>query len=260
LPAEWRLIIEDPQSGAWNMAVDRAIQVAREEDRVPATLRLYMWSEPTVTLGRFQDASSIDWSACRNLGVSVVRRFTGGRGVLHDDEITYSLVASESDGVPSGISASYRYLCRGLVAAYRRLGIEAELTERPRGSAGSAACYLRTTRADLTVASAKLAGSAQTWLGKTCLQHGSFTVARDVARESEVFCLSPNEREELSKTTATLRDLLDDLPTRDRITHEIAVGIGEGLGIELKVGELTAEEARHAESLLVGVNVEAPSG
>ena len=242
------------------MAVDRAIQIAHERDRVPATLRLYMWGEPTVTLGRFQDASSIDWSACRNLGVSVVRRFTGGRGVLHDDEVTYSLVASESDGVPSGISASYRYLCRGLVAAYRRLGVDAGFTERPRGSAGSAACYLRTTRADLTVGSAKLAGSAQTWLGKTCLQHGSFTVTRDVARESEIFRLSPDERDKLCNSTATLRDLLDDLPTRDRIAHEIAVGIGEGLGMELKVGELTGEEVQHAESLLTGVSVEAPSG
>ena len=77
MPAEWRLIIDDPLGGAWNMAVDRAIQVAREEDRVPATLRLYMWSEPTITLGRFQDASSIGWAVCSDLGVSVVRRFTG---------------------------------------------------------------------------------------------------------------------------------------------------------------------------------------
>ena len=259
MPAQWRLIIDDPLDGAWNMAVDRAIQVAREQGRVPATLRLYMWSKPTVTLGRFQDASSIDWTACRDLGVSVVRRFTGGRGVFHDDEVTYSLIASESDGVPSGISASYRYLCQGLVAAYRRLGVDAGLTERPKGSAGSAACYLRATRADLTVGSAKLAGSAQTWLGKTCLQHGSFTVTRDVVRESDVFHLSADERQALSETTVTLQDLLDDVPVRDRIVHEVAAGIGEGLGIEFKAGKLTVKESQHAESLLAGVSVETPS-
>ncbi|MDP2232400.1 MAG: lipoate--protein ligase family protein, partial [Actinomycetota bacterium] len=118
----WRLLSADgPKDGAWNMAVDRAIQLACAAGAAPPTLRLYTWARPTVTLGRFQPASSVQADACGRYGVGVVRRFTGGRGVLHDDEVTYSIVASVPDGVPRGVAASYRYLCTGLTEAYHLL-------------------------------------------------------------------------------------------------------------------------------------------
>ena len=182
MSAAWRLLIDDgPNEGAWNMALDRAVQLAHEEGEAPPTLRLYEWQRPTVTLGRFQAADSIDREFCSASGIDVVRRPTGGRGVLHADEVTYSIVAGLRDGVPRGTSASYRMLCGGLAEAYRLLGVDAALTARPRGSRSSAACYLHATAADLSLGARKLSGSAQVWFHDSVLQHGSFTISRDIA-------------------------------------------------------------------------------
>jgi lipoate-protein ligase A len=240
---QWRLLIDDgPAEGAWNMALDRAIQLAREAGEAPATLRLYGWERPTVTLGRFQERESIDQEFCSAGGIDVVRRFTGGRGVLHDDEVTYSVVAGVSDGLPRGTSASYSMLCGGLAAAYRRLGVDANLTARARGSRDSAACYLHATKADLSHGARKLSGSAQVWLRDTVLQHGSFTISRDVDRESRVFRLSSEETQRLAEQTVTLDSLLDGPPSRDAIREAIILGFAESLGIELVGGDLAASE------------------
>jgi lipoyl(octanoyl) transferase len=228
------------------MAVDRAIHSARAADLVPPTVRIYSWERPTISLGRFQDAAGVDNAVCAERGVDVVRRFTGGRGVLHDDEITYSVVASVEDGVPRGVAASYRYLCAGLEEAYRILGVEAALTRRTRGDGSSAACYLHATPADLSVGSRKLSGSAQIWAGTTVLQHGSFTVTRDLELEAAIFKMDEAARQTLAATTMTLTECLGDAPPRSRIVDAIRRGFERGLGIELVAGRLTAAEMTEA--------------
>lgn len=239
----WRLLIDDgPAEGAWNMALDRAIQLAHQAGEVPPTLRLYSWVRPTVTLGRFQDAVGVDHAFCRQNGIDVVRRFTGGRGVLHDDEVTYSLVAGVRDGVPRGTAASYRYLCGALVAAYGLLGVDASLTARPRGNGASAACYLRATPADLSLGAAKLSGSAQVWAGETVLQHGSFTISRDVGREVRVFMLDESDARHLAEQTSTLADAMGRAPTRDEVVEAAQRGVAAAFGAELVDGEPTERE------------------
>jgi len=251
----WRLLVdEDPAEGAWNMALDRAVQIARETGEVPPTLRIYEWKRPTVSLGRFQDAESIDGAFCSASGIDVVRRHTGGRGVLHDDEVTYSVVAGLDDGIPRGTSGSYRMLCGGVADAYRRLGVDAALTARSRGSRASAACYLHATQADLSLGVRKLSGSAQVWLGSTVLQHGSFTRSRDIAREASVFRLTAEETERLDEVTATLDALLGESPSRERVREAIVAGFAEALGVDVVPGEVCEMEAQiaaeiHAELL-----------
>jgi len=255
----WRLLLHGPRDPWWNMAVDRAIQLARESNAVPPTIRLYGWTRPTVSLGKFQDAGSIDWEACSRYGLDVVRRFTGGRGVLHADEVTYSIVAGLADGVPAGTSASYRHLSAALVAAYRGLGVDATLTDRHRGSPDSAACYLHATRADLSLGESKLSGSAQTWVGSTVLQHGSFTLRRDTAREAEVFRLDDEARCALETTAITLEQAGATLPPVDRLPAVLAQSMAEGLAVHLQHGELTADELETADALYADVQVEAPA-
>ena len=246
----WRLLIDSvPAEGAWNMAVDRAIQVAREDGAAPPTLRLYEWARPTVTLGRFQDAGSVDTDYCSANGIDLLRRETGGRGVLHDDEVTYSVIAGLADGVPRGTSASYRMLCGGLAAAYGLLGVDAALTSRPRGSRDSAACYLHATQADLSLGVRKLSGSAQVWLGSTVLQHGSFTISRDIVREASVFRLAAEQRERLFRDTITLDAALGIAPTRVCICEAIAEGFSQNLGLDLVAGELSQVEIEIAARL-----------
>jgi len=246
----WRLLVDDePGTGAWNMALDRAIQLTHAAGETPPTLRLYSWVRPTVTLGRFQRVEGLDREACTHYGVDIVRRFTGGRGVLHDDEVTYSIVAGIADGVPRGVAASYRYLCQALVESYRALQVPAELTARPRGDADSAACYLHATHADLSVGAAKLSGSAQVWSGETVLQHGSFTRTRDLDREAAVFHLDPTGAARLARTTTTLADLLGEAPSAAAIISAVCEGLSTALEVELAPAKPSAEEIALANSL-----------
>jgi len=237
------------------MAVDRAIQIAHAGGSVPPTLRLYRWRTPTVTLGAFQQASTVDRDACRERGVDIVRRHTGGRGVLHDDEITYSVVAGVDDGVPRGVVASYRHLCGGLVEVFREIGIAAEVTERDRGASRSGACYLQATRADLSAGPLKLSGSAQVWSGATVLQHGSFTRTRDEEREAAIFVLSAEERDTLASATATIAQLVRSHVSLDAIADAVVAGMARGLGIRFESGSLSAEERQAAECYADGLRM-----
>ncbi len=253
--ATWRLLIDGPVAGASNMARDRAIQLAVEAGEAPPTVRLYRWVRPTLTLGRFQSAEDVDLARAAVLGVDVVRRFTGGRAVLHDDELTYAIIASTADGVPRGVAASYRYLCAALAAAYRRFGVDAEVTRHDRSVAPSAACYLATSRADLSLGALKLSGSAQVWHHDTVLQHGSFTVTRDVAREAEVLRLEPEQAQSLCTTVATIFSATGVRPNPDELVTPVIEAFSEVLGIDLERGSLSESERERERELLLEVTV-----
>ncbi len=244
----WRLIIDGPVPGAMNMAIDRAVLESRRAGRCRATVRLYRWERPTVTLGHFQKAEQVDFGACAARGFDVVRRPTGGRGVLHDDELTYAVVAHVDDGVPRSVAASYRHLCAALAHAYRELGVEAELTPRARGATDSGACYMHATQADLSLGAAKLSGSAQVWAADAVLQHGSFVRSRDVEAEAEVFRLGEQGRSALLASTATLSAVRGGAPSIESITEAAISGFEDVLGVRLELDRLSPEEVESAES------------
>lgn len=238
------------------MALDRAVQLCVEAGDQPPTLRLYRWLRPTVTLGRFQAADGIDVEFCRESGIDVVRRFTGGRGVLHDHELTYCVVAGTGDGIPRGVAASYRRLSEALAEAYVRLGVtQAAVTQRDSAPSSSSACYLATTRADLSAGAHKLSGSAQVWSGSTVMQHGSFTVSRNVEREAKVFRLSADEAEALAAHTLTFDDALGRRVSFEEIQDAVVGAFGDVLGIQFELGELTEAESCLATTLLADVVV-----
>lgn len=253
--AAWRLIVDGPVEGATNMALDRAVlhAVAAGESR-PA-LRLYRWEVPTVTLGRFQPLEQVDLDACAERGFDVVRRPTGGRGVLHDDELTYSVVAATADGVPRGVAASYRHLSHALAEAYRRLGVAAEITARQRGAKGAGACYLHATQADLSLGAAKLSGSAQVWHGDAVLQHGSFVRSRDVAAEASVFRLDAPAASALDRDTMTFERALGAAPSLERIAEAVAEAFAEVLGVTLEPDRHTAAELADAAAWASGSRI-----
>lgn len=246
----WRLILDGPAEGAWNMAVDRAMLDAHEAGEAPATVRLYAWDRPTITIGRFQKLETVDVGYCTAEGLGLARRPTGGRGVLHDDEITYSIVAGVRDGLPRGVAASYRMLCGALVETYRRLGVAAEMTARERGSNATGACYLHATAADLSLNAAKLSGSAQVWNRDSCLQHGSFVITRDVAREARVFGLGPHDARALASSTSTLSDALGGVPTSARIIDAVKAGVCCVLGVHLEEMGLSESEREGAKACI----------
>lgn len=143
--ATWRLLIDGPQEAAWNMAVDEAILIEHGRGQVPPTLRFYFWQVPTLSLGYFQDmAKEIDLEACAANGVAVVRRPTGGRAVLHNKEVTYSIVASRSYGASATVLESYQWISGGLARGLELLGLEVQ-RHRPMAAAGEAGAAPVTT-------------------------------------------------------------------------------------------------------------------
>ena len=128
--------------------------------------------------------------------------------------------------------------------------MEAALTPRPRGDGSSAACYLHATAADLSLGALKLSGSAQVWSGSTVLQHGSFTLTRDVAREARVFRLGTDDTARLAEQTATIAGSLGERPSSGRVEKAVVSGMARGLGVRVRRGELTAYEIDLAHSLI----------
>ena len=93
----WRFIDSGNCSPAFNMALDEALLEWHSEGKIPPTIRFYGWNPPTLSIGYFQKVEKeIDMEAVKKYGLGFVRRPTGGRGVLHDQELTYSVIVSES--------------------------------------------------------------------------------------------------------------------------------------------------------------------
>jgi lipoyl(octanoyl) transferase len=154
------------------MAMDEALARCLPEGE--GVLRIYRWSRPTLSFGRTQPARGrYDPLAALQLGAEVVRRPTGGREVLHDRELTYSvIVPARSLG---GVGETHRAVNLALVVALRSLGVAAALAEPRAGAVGldAGSCFATAVAGEITVQGHKLVGSAQARVGKVLLQHGS---------------------------------------------------------------------------------------
>lgn len=176
-PRRWRLLRDPPAGAARNMAVDEALARCREDG--VGVLRIYRWARPSVSFGRNQSARRVyEPAAFRPLGAEVVRRPTGGREVLHDRELTYSLVLPLR--TPGGLREVYHLVNRALAEALASVGVKgARLatpsTRTPSPDAG--ACFREPAAGEVEVGGRKVAGSAQVRMGDTLLQHGSLLLA-----------------------------------------------------------------------------------
>jgi len=170
------------QAPWWNMALDRwLLRRCEAGDPVPV-LRLYGWDRPTVTLGRHQDpeADRIDLTRCRRLGVSVVRRPTGGRAVYHGRGLTYAVVAPIPHDAGT-VADTYRWVAMALLDGLRDLGLPVTELGRHKGTdaAMRAACYAAPSAGEVALAGGKWIGSAQRRLRRAFLQHGSIPLWDD---------------------------------------------------------------------------------
>jgi lipoate-protein ligase A len=189
----YRFLNTHVQNAAMNMAIDESILTHHLKDEAPPTLRVFRWSQPSISLGRFQSIErEIVSEVCLERGVALVRRPTGGRAVYHRDEFTYSIVMSKHFGVPPGVVAAYAFLAQGLLAALTLLGVQAELSDERVSKHPSAACFASSTQADLTSGGFKLIGSAQVWKDNALLQQGSLPLD-DRAAEFFTMLRFPNE-------------------------------------------------------------------
>jgi len=243
-----------PAGGAANMALDEALLKGQQSGDSPPTLRFYAWQPATISLGYFQDpVKELDLNACRRLGIPWVKRITGGRAILHDLEVTYSLTAPEDHPLVKGtILESYLKVSRGLAAGLRNLGVPAEIVEKKSGRAESGVCFEAPSWYELAAEGKKLVGSAQTRKFHAVLQHGSIPLATDPEKLYAVFRLEDETRRKLiqkypqraTSVSAVLGRKADYGEVRDAVIR----GFQE-LGLELVPGELTAREINLAEEL-----------
>ena len=162
------------------MAVDEALVRAIATGAQPA-FRVYGWQPPAVSFGYAQRISrEVDAQKVRERGIDIVRRPTGGRAILHWNELTYSVVCPADNPIMGGnINEAYRKISEGLLSGIRMLGVDATFESRrqtqpsPRGKELTAPCFTSTAQYEVTFEGRKLIGSAQQRIGKMLLQHGS---------------------------------------------------------------------------------------
>jgi lipoate-protein ligase A len=181
----WRLLITPPARGAWNMAVDEAILEGAGHGEVPPTLRLYAWKPPCLSLGHAQPFADVDTARLKSHGWEVVRRMTGGRAILHTDELTYSVTGPIDEPRLAGtVLESYNRLAGALLAAVQDLSLPVEMKEGKAESNGepNPVCFEVPSTYEITVEGKKLIGSAQARRKDGVLQHGSLPLTGDLTR------------------------------------------------------------------------------
>jgi lipoate---protein ligase len=175
----WQLITEVIADGQTQMAIDNALLDAHIRGDRPSMLRFYRWPRPTLSLGYHQRDYPEAWNRVIWQGelLPIVRRPTGGRGVLHQGDLTYAVITS---GLAPGRRESYEQICRFLIEGFGRLGILLRYGDGGRGYIHRNDCFGTATAADLVLPDgSKLIGSAQLRRDGAILQHGSIRLNPD---------------------------------------------------------------------------------
>ncbi|TCZ70944.1 lipoate--protein ligase family protein [Paenibacillus albiflavus] len=257
---EWRFIHTGNCSPAENMAIDEAILTEVSEGRSAPTVRFYGWNPPTLSIGYFQKAiQEIDMDKVAAEGLGFVRRPTGGRAVLHDKELTYSMIVREDyPGIPASVTEAYRVLSEGLLLGFRKLGLDAQMVQlateedqKQYATLGSAACFDSPSWYELVVEGRKVAGSAQVRHKGVVLQHGSILLDMDTEQLFRCLQFSSEKvaermKNSFKKKAVAINDLQRDLGRKEVTLPEVETafksGIAEGLGVHLVDGALSDKE------------------
>jgi len=240
------------------MAVDEAIleHVGRRES-LP-TLRLFAWEPPCLSLGHAQPFADVDLRRLRERGWDVVRRPTGGRAILHTDELTYSVIASaEESAVQGTLLESYNRLATGLLHAVRQLGLAADMKTGPRPVADSSnpVCFEAPSAYEITVGGKKLIGSAQARRREGVLQHGSLPLCGDLCRITEVLVFDGDAgrqaaAERLGARATTAESVLGRVVDWAEAAQAFRAGFESELGMPFTALPLSEGERRRAEALV----------
>lgn len=257
----WRLLQHPPAPGAWNMAVDESILESYGHGEALPTLRLYAWDPPCLSLGYAQPVADADRSRLDARGWEIVRRLTGGRAILHTDELTYAVIAPPDEPLMAGgVLASYRRVSAALLAALVGLGIPAAALPKPQGAnsrpkQAEPVCFERPSDYEITVDGKKLVGSAQARKKTGILQHGSIPLSGDLTRITQALSF-PDEaaRQQaagrLLSRAATVETALGRNVTWDEAAKALVRAFHETLGVQLAPGELTPFERARADALV----------
>ncbi|MCY7989575.1 octanoyltransferase LipM [Bacillus spizizenii] len=252
----WRFIDSGNASPAFNMALDETLLYWHSEKKIPPVIRFYGWNPATLSVGYFQNIKKeINFEAVHKYNLGFVRRPTGGRGVLHDQELTYSVIVSEEHPeMPATVTEAYRVISEGILQGFRNLGLDAYFaiprTEKEKESLKnprSSVCFDAPSWYELVVEGRKVAGSAQTRQKGVILQHGSILLDLDEDKLFDLF-LYPSERvrermqRNFKNKAVAINELTDKRVTMDEARKAFKEGFETGLNIHLEPYELSQEE------------------
>ncbi len=255
---QMRSILESEfRDGAWNMAVDSAIVDGVAAGMQPPTLRLYGWEPFCLSLGYGQRAREADLLALKARGWDLVRRPTGGKAILHGDELTYSLCLPLDHPLARGdVVESYRRISIGLLRALERLSLPASAQHQGASvqlrEAGPV-CFELSSHYEITVAGYKLIGSAQLRRKGVMLQHGTIPLCGDVARICDALAFESEgdreaQRQRVRERASTLAQVMRREPSWTEVAAALERGTSEAFDLTLVRGQLSECEAAQAEA------------
>ncbi|MFA4044825.1 MAG: hypothetical protein HZRFUVUK_001626 [Candidatus Fervidibacterota bacterium] len=246
-----RMLIDEPCDGLWNMAVDEALLRVASGKRCGITVRLYRWKHRTVSLGYFSVPDEMFVERCFKTGVDVVRRISGGGAVLHDDEVTYSIIVPRDAIKVSSVLDAYKQLADGVIRALHRLGVDAHFRfERACGDElrrpmANQFCYSACSPVDIVVmGSLKLVGNAQARFKGSILQHGSLPLSWDRKTIESLFGDTAS-----NGCFVSLEDVLTVRPSYEEVIESLQAGFEEALMQPVCVGKLSDEERELASKI-----------
>lgn len=260
---KWKFLDSGNCSPSFNMAMDQALLEWHSEGAIPPVIRFYGWDPPSLSIGYFQKVNKeINLDAVKKLNLGFVRRPTGGRGVLHEHELTYSVIVSEDHPkMPASVTEAYRVISEGILKGFHHLGMvayfavpktdaEKEVLKNPH----SAVCFDSPSWYELVVEGRKIAGSAQTRQKGVILQHGSILLDLD---EEKLFSLFqyPSERvkERMMKSfknkAVSIREISGRKIKIDEAKQAFFKGFQEGLEIELEPFQLTEGQMEYVNKI-----------
>lgn len=255
----YRLMIDTPAQGGWNMAVDEAILESVSSGAELPTLRLYAWQPACLSLGFSQSFQDVDQEHLLEFGWGLVRRMTGGRAILHTDELTYSVIAPSHESLVVGtLLESYHRIARGLVRALRNLDLSVEINEHDPGLNSNAAgpvCFEVPSAFEITIHGKKLIGSAQARRKQGVLQHGSLPLHGDLGRITQVLNFKDNlERQDAQKRllerATTVENVLGRKVSWEEAAQAFISAFKDELNLEFEQGDLTKSEQDRAIELV----------
>lgn len=239
------------------MAIDAAILSAVGKNEVPPTLRLYRWDPPCLSLGYSQPFSDLDQDQLRSSGWDVVRRPTGGRAILHTDELTYAVIGPKTDPrLEGGLMQSYRRLSKALSESLKFLGLPVQVhSGKNPESINHPVCFENPSDFEITVEGKKIIGSAQARKKEGILQHGTLPLKGDLTRIIQVLKYSnPDQRDQaaaaLLKKAATVEGVLGREVSWDEAAEAFQTGFQSSLNVFFNQSDLSSSEKEAAQLLV----------
>lgn len=254
----WRVIVDDPLLGLENMARDAALlEVAEKGESAGTTLRFYRWAIPTLSLGNKQEAAkAANLDFCREKGIDIVRRPTGGGAVLHHHELTYSTVSNDRSVFPqASVKDSYVEISTALKRGLEIMGIPAEIKQyqveetcRPENYVKNPTpCFTSTSHYELDVAGKKIVGSAQKRSKRAFLQHGSIPCNYDWALHAYSM---RSDIATMKESMTCMSEHVSPLPGFREMMEAFLTGFMETFKVKAVVGSYSEEETAAARRLL----------